>query len=436
MTTTKPIRVGEQGPAATTGPVRIHFTAPSSTPVVAKATGRGSVQPLRYGRFLVMPGDRIAMGHLLRHHVAGPTSLRRLDRWFALAALNRGLERVAAASLRRRFGAESKGVLEVEHVWVAVRATLNSCGLKGIRIRVHKLDDPTSGLAGGATLVGFGRKESALESTRPLVVLRVAPSGVEAATMLREARALAAVRAPLSASLRPLIPAPLGRGQAEGLEVLATGFVEGRPLHLDLPRGRWGGFFARKRMVAVAGALAQVQNAQAVSEKDVLDGSEWPEEASDEEWSIGLRNRLNARPLPMLISHGDLRPENVLVDGRRVTGFVDWRHTCSPDIPTRDLFQFLLTFAQRLHRGSHHTGAALIRHAFVERNAFSRAVRRALNAYGQRRELGLPMLGALFRLHLITTRHDPEARSPFRTDADLAAGMHVLDSATETVFSL
>lgn len=431
MASTPVVRVPDTGPA----PFRIRTTGPSVAPLVVKATGRGSVPPLRIGRFLIASGDRIALHHLLERHVPARGLRQRLERWAALATLDRGMEGVALSVLHRRYGAQAPGALEVEAVWAAVRDTLKCCGLTGVRIRLHQLSDPARGLDRGGVLIGFSRRGQAAEPTHALVVLKVRMMGSGRPRFAHEAQALASVRAPLTRALKALVPAPLAHRVSDGVEVLATGFVPGRPLPLDLSPGRRSSRLARRHLVATAGALAELQARLGPGEDGFVDGSAWPEEADAYAWSGGLRERLAVQPLPMLPAHGDLTPANVLFDGGHVSGIIDWSRHRDADLPTRDLFRFLLGYGRLLDPRPSRERASVIRRAFVERNPVSQAVRQALLRYGTSLGLDLPMLEGLFRLHLVAGGGAEDPCHPLGTAAARAAALRVMDGATETVFT-
>ncbi|MBT8405531.1 MAG: hypothetical protein KJP18_16855, partial [Gemmatimonadetes bacterium] len=396
--------------------------------------GRGSVPPHRFGPFLVRRGDRPALQYLLDHQLAACRRRDRLERWLAGKALDRGFDRIALAALVRRYGREAPGPLEVQGVWVAVRDTLKSCGLSGVRIGVHKLTDPAGGLGYGAVLIGFGRRGNALEADHPIVVLKVRPESASASGFAEEAQALAAVRAPLPKGLRDLIPVPLAHRSTDEFEVLATGYVPGRSLPLDLTPDALGRIGIRRRMIAVAATLARLQVGLGHSVDRVADGSVWPEAAGDAPWSRELRERLAVRPLPLMRVHGGFGPENILCKGHRITGVVGWSHHRSAALPTEDLFHFLLSFAHLVDRRSR-GGAGAIRRVFVERNRVSRAVRDALLRYGEQRELGLPTLDGLLRLHLLVAPSPGGTAQAFRTMDDRLEAVRVLENARETVFT-
>ncbi|MBT8336469.1 MAG: hypothetical protein KJO11_07690, partial [Gemmatimonadetes bacterium] len=76
-----------------------------------------------------------------------------------------------------------------------------------------------------------------------------------------------------------------------------------------------------------------------------------------------------------------------------------------------------------------------IRRVFVERNRVSRAVRDALLRYGEQRELGLPTLDGLLRLHLLVAPSPGGTAQAFRTMDDRLEAVRVLENARETVFT-
>jgi hypothetical protein len=345
------------------------------------------------------------------------------------------MDGLAVAALRRWHGAQTPGPLEVEAVWVAVRDTLKSCGLTGVRIRVHILNEPAAGIGYGGVLIGFGRRGSALEATHPLVAIRVRPVAGGGTRLEKEAQALASVRAPLAPALRALVPTPLAHRVSDGIEVLATSFVPGRPLPFDLPRGAQAGRAAHRHMSAVAGSLADLQNGLREAGDRVLDGSAWPDEAADYPWSSPLRERLAVRPVPLLPSHGDFAPHNILLERGLVSGIVDWGRYRPADLPTRDLFHFLIGYARLLDPRPVGVAARALERAFIERNRVSHAIRQALLRYSERRELGLPTLGGLFRLHILLADHGGGAGDPLPTPTDRKAALRLLDAASETVFT-
>ncbi len=412
-------------------PIRIRTTAPSAAPLVVPPSGRGSVAPLRFGRFLVEPGDRVALGHILRHHVPMTSRRQRWERSLGLAALNRGFEGIAVAVLRRRFGTRTPGPLEVDAVWTEVRAALKACGLTGVGIRVHQLAEPAAGLAYGGDLVGFGRRGGSPEARHPLVLVQVRPRGTGRSGLVGQARALASVRGALPSPWRELVPAPLAHRLSEKVEVLATGFLPGRALSLDLPRRPSPSLMAQ-HLVAVAETLADLQNA--LRSDGAADGSLVPDEVGEQPWAVQLGERLDVRPVPLVPSHGALGPDTVRFDQGRVSGIADWSAHTAADVPTRDLFDFLLAYARHLEPRRAKDPVKLVRRVFVGRNRTAAAVRRALVAYGARRELGLPTLGGLFRLHILTrgARRSDGTPGP---EAEREAVLRALETSKETVFT-
>jgi hypothetical protein len=392
------------------------------------------VSPLRLGRFLIAPDDSVALEHLFEHHWPVRGRAEHLRRWAALAALSKGLSPIAEATAVRHYGRKEAGPLEVEAVWIAVREALKSCGLTGVRIRVHRLSDAGAGLGDGAVMVGFSRRGNALEARQPVVVVKVRPEGTGRCDVGQEARALAEVRRPLPTPSRALIPIPLTHHVAEGFEVLAMGFLPGRPMPLDLVGGRGPKGERGRRIATVAATLATMQGEWGALAEEVEDGSGWPEELTRFPWSGPLRERLAVRPIPLLPAHGAFSPANVLFAGDRVSGIMDWSSHRPRDLPTRDLFDFLVG-AARLGDRTRRSDAEIVRRAFVQRTPISRSIRQALLRYGERRELGLPTLHALFRLHLVAGGGGDPAIGGLGSREERLGALGMLDTATETVFT-
>jgi aminoglycoside phosphotransferase (APT) family kinase protein len=145
--------------------------------------------------------------------------------------------------------------------------------------------------------------------------------------------------------------------------------------------------------------------------------------------------------LPRGYGHGDLCPENLLAQGERLTGTVDWEAAGPGRLPLVDLLHLLTTTVGQREGAS--LGVALVHHVLpVLRGEGDATMRAHVLAYCER--VGVPaeprLLEALlaaswlsyvdFQLHLYADR----AQRPAWVGANVLAPLHMLREAGERRF--
>ena len=75
---------------------------------------------------------------------------------------------------------------------------------------------------------------------------------------------------------------------------------------------------------------------------------------ADLEWLARMHERLRGNAVPRTAVHGDFWSGNLLMDGRGLTGVVDWEAGSISGEPVRDLVRFALMYALYLDRRTRH----------------------------------------------------------------------------------
>ncbi len=65
-----------------------------------------------------------------------------------------------------------------------------------------------------------------------------------------------------------------------------------------------------------------------------------------------LESRFENRKLPVVINHGDFTVDNLMFDGDRVTGLIDWEHARSRGLPLVDLLMFITSVNKKIRGAS------------------------------------------------------------------------------------
>lgn len=94
-----------------------------------------------------------------------------------------------------------------------------------------------------------------------------------------------------------------------------------------------------------------------------------------------LRTRLRKVPTRLAAAHGDFWFGNVLVQGRGVSGVVDWEAGAVPGQPVRDLLRFALTYALYLDRHTS-TGREVAGHPGLVAGVFGVGIEYLVNSNG------------------------------------------------------
>jgi aminoglycoside phosphotransferase len=141
--------------------------------------------------------------------------------------------------------------------------------------------------------------------------------------------------------------------------------------------GAWLADFQR----ATAGELANLDMDGGVSKR--LRGR-FPEDKeldADLERLAGIHERLRSNAVPRTAVHGDFWSGNLLMDGRRLTGVVDWEAGSISGEPVRDLVRFALMYGLYLDRRTKH-GRRVAGHPGLMAGTWGAGVEYALNGTG------------------------------------------------------
>jgi O-antigen/teichoic acid export membrane protein len=175
-------------------------------------------------------------------------------------------------------------------------------------------------------------------------VLKVAASPSGTADLAREHAVLAELqlREPLG-DWRALIPVPLEAGDTGAGAYLLTTRLPGHPATGDVT---W-------RAIEAIGPLHRLDRTDQTVTPDLV--RRWVDEPAArvrrvlppgsriDALAAGLRHRLAGRRVTLGWTHGDFHPDNVLADGDRVSGIVDWSQAREHDLAALDLVLWLLT---------------------------------------------------------------------------------------------
>ena len=102
---------------------------------------------------------------------------------------------------------------------------------------------------------------------------------------------------------------------------------------------------------------------------------------ADLEWLARMHERLRGNAVPRTAVHGDFWSGNLLMDGRGLTGVVDWEAGSTSGEPVRDLVRFALMYALYLDRRTGH-GRRVAGHPGLVAGSWGAGVEYALNGAG------------------------------------------------------
>jgi hypothetical protein len=150
---------------------------------------------------------------------------------------------------------------------------------------------------------------------RPSAVVKVRPKGSEGNSLHREAAVLTLLRERADPEIVRTVPEVLQIASTESHESVVVGALPGRPL-------------TRLMQESVRGSVAHGEKLSA------LGG-----------W-LGTMQRQTRGEDGFPVSHGDFWPRNVLFEGDRITGVVDWEGASESGSPFADLFTMAILFYQ------------------------------------------------------------------------------------------
>jgi aminoglycoside phosphotransferase (APT) family kinase protein len=202
-----------------------------------------------------------------------------------------------------------------------------------------------------------------LDEYGPAFVIKVATTEAATRVVRHEGQLLDALAAVGLGSLGPTVPRALGYLSADGLPALVTTAVAGVPMTVRYHAWR---HTARRRKVradfaAAAAWLNQLQTRTAGASAPVRLLAEAIDTISARfEGHPGLpllRRRLGIgaellaeRSTPRTVVHGDYWTGNLLMDGDRVAGVVDWESGTLAGEPLRDVARFAVSYSLYLDR--------------------------------------------------------------------------------------
>ncbi|MBX5468895.1 MAG: phosphotransferase [Thermoleophilaceae bacterium] len=250
------------------------------------------------------------------------------------------------------------------------------------------------------------------ESGRPVLAVKVPTTDAAARAVAREARVLSELPR-LGAPVGATIPRVVGSVEFRGRPGIVMTAASGTPMTTSYLRRRHAARRERvaRHFAAVGGWLAELQRATAGPPARIdMDGGVASRLAS-RFWSdvrladdlaalAEIHSRLARSATPRTAVHGDLWVGNVLLDGERVSGVVDWEGGAGSGEPLRDLARFALTYALFLDRRTR-SGRRVPGHPGLRADRWGAGVEYALDASGWFPDLvrrfladGLARLGA------------------------------------------
>jgi len=310
---------------------------------VARPIARSSGRPLGRRRGRILLGDRLAL----------QTDDRRLSGWEACLD-------VLSTALRSGLAPE---VEERERRWILMRG-----------------DAPVDGVHLVAFFFGAG--------PAPVTVLKLRRG--PAATLEREAAALRQLAGRLPPGLQPSVPSVLAVQRVGDLEGLLLSALPGRSAYVEMQDARLPARTARRHLRAAGSWLAAFHDAtREIGRRFVA-----------EEHAGAGREALEA--VPLAFSHGDFWARNLLLDGTRVCGTVDWENAAEATPVFEDLFHFPLTYglSSLSWRCRRRPPEQAFRWTFLDETPLSREVRGYLEDYCAATGLEFPLLRPLFHLFL------------------------------------
>lgn len=355
--------------AMTLGALAFVLTLPLVCPELVEWIGRGAARYGTAGRFLV-PLEGAALRYFHRVLFVPYRVRDRVARWLPGAlGVRLVLEKRAASgegdSLSAALGAP-------------VGELLRDTPLEGrTGLRAIVLRDPAA--ADRAQVVAFVFAEG---DEHPAAVLKQRPIGKDPPALRQEWDALCRAAA-LPPDLRASVPRPLSLRTYGGTELLLLSWLPGRSA------------YAQVRSVVRPQRHLRAHFEQAAS---------WLARFHAATRRVGAPATATGRALAASAAHGDFWARNVLFEGGRLTGVVDWEHGREEALPSEDLFHFPLTYGLSYPWAGRRPirPEEAFRLTFLADNALSRAVTRYFRRYCADTGLSPAALPALFETYLAT----------------------------------
>jgi aminoglycoside phosphotransferase len=249
-------------------------------------------------------------------------------------------------------------------------------------------------------------------SGRPVLAAKVPTTAVAAETVEAEARLLLALDG-LGPTLGATIPRLVDTVDFDGRAGVVMTAVDGLPLktsylrwrHVARPAHVAADFDAVERWTEELHRQTAAPSAPLEMEAGVVPRlasrfPDVPELAGDLERLAEICARLRREATPRTAVHGDLWLGNVFLDGRDVSGVVDWEDGTAAGEPVRDLVRFALMYALFLDRRTK-VGRRVAGHPAIRAGEWGAGVAYAVDGAGWFPELfraflqnGLSRLGA------------------------------------------
>lgn len=411
---------------------------------------------VQVGRYVVPLGNPAVVRHFVGHHLVAHDLRERLCGWLARGAVALGLPPLAGRALHAGYRPRSADAPWCGPARAEIAQILRELGIGDEGLHMHVLDPGAgAGPSRGGLVFGFDERGG----SAPVVVLKIRPRSGERPGLAGEWRALHDLRERLPDRLRDTLPEPLAHHTGRAVEIVAMTCLPGRPAYLELHNRLAPAGEAPHHLAAAVSWLAALHEATGTPGGEAEDGSGLPDPRElpaapppraarpagtrDLAWYEELREELARTPLVLTPSHGDYWARNLLLEGRRVRGVVDWEHYRDRALPTADLFHLLISYglALRWTRFRRTPLRVAFRRTFVDRNRVSRGVRAALTMYAHARSTTLARLERLFLLHLLTrgarggARGGPPEPDPFPAEADWGFAYRIMRSSPRSVFA-
>ncbi|HVR70439.1 MAG TPA: oligosaccharide flippase family protein [Vicinamibacteria bacterium] len=384
--------------AMTLGAMAFVLTLPLTCPELVRRIGRGSAGYGVAGRFLVpLEGAPLRYFHRVLF-----VPYRARDR------LARGLPAALGARLvLEKRAAPSEGDPLSAALGAPAGELLRDTPLEGrTGLRAVVLRDPAS--ADRAQVVAFVFADG---DERPAAVLKRRPIGKDGPALRQEWDALCRAAA-LPPNLRASVPRTLAFRTYGATELLLLSCVPGRSAYAQMRSAVRPQSHLRDHFEQAASWLARFQTATR---------------------RVGAPAATPGGALAASAAHGDFWARNVLFEGGRLTGVVDWEHAREEAPPYGDLFHFPLTYGLCYPWAGHRPvrPAQAFRLTFLTDNAVSRAVTLYFRRYCVDTGLSPAALPALFETYLATCwshRAEEEGALSPRFQALLAEGEPIVFS--------
>jgi aminoglycoside phosphotransferase (APT) family kinase protein len=200
-------------------------------------------------------------------------------------------------------------------------------------------------------------------SGRPVLAVKAPTTNVGARAIDVEMRVLAELRGRRGGGVIGTIPSVVEVVDFDGRPAVVTTAVPGRPMTASYARRRHAAHPARvaadfaavrdwlaQLQIGTRGPRAPLEMDAGVSQRLEARFSDDPRIRADLDALAEVHARLRRDATPRTAVHGDLWFGNVLCDGGRVSGVVDWECGSASGEPVRDLVRFALSYALYLDR--------------------------------------------------------------------------------------